>query len=338
MIESLIGNLSVPFQIVSFLLVLIIGAFVLIKCCDIFLDNAIIVAKKIKMSKIIIGLTIVAMGTSIPELSVALSDAFSSAIEGSNSTIGFSNVVGSNIANLLLVLSFGCLFSPLIIKKENKLDYIIMLFVTIVLFLFVLLFGQGAEILRFEAVILASIIVFYVFYILRSSKGQVEKEEVIEENIKIFKPIILIVLCIAGIAVGGDLVVTGAKGIALNISDILNVDKNMAETLVGLTIVGVGTSLPELVTTFMSSKKGENEIALGNVIGSNIFNIIFVLGLSGIVAPFTIASYMIFDLIILLFVTLFVMIFVIKGKLTKKHSLIFLSLYFLYLVYLIIRL
>jgi len=336
---NFVNNLRAPFQIIIYLLVFIIGAFCLIRCCNIFLDNTGVVAKKFKIPKIIIGLTIVAIGTSIPELSVSLSDAFASARDGSSSNIGFSNVVGSNISNLLLVLSFGSLFSPIIIKNKNKKDFGVMFFVTLVLTSFALWFGNDKEILRWEAIILSSFIIFYVLYIIFSVKGDIVDEgDVNKDNIKLFVPVLLILVCIIGIAIGGELVVYGAKGISLNISNLLSIDKDMAESLVGLTVVGVGTSLPELVTTIISAKKGENEIALGNVIGSNIFNVIFVVGLSGTIAPFTISSYMIIDLFILIFVTGLVMFFVCRGKLSRKHSYLFLSLYLMYLVYLIIRL
>ena len=159
-----------------------------------------------------------------------------------------------------------------------------------------------------------------------------------DNNVKLLKPILLILACIIGIAVGGELVVSGAKGISMNVSDLLGIDRNMAESFVGLTIVGVGTSLPELVTTVISSKKGENEIALGNVIGSNIFNVIFVAGLSAVIAPYTVSAHMIIDLFILIFASLVVMFFVYRGKLNRKHSYLFLTMYFMYLVYLIIRL
>lgn len=338
MLDSFISSLSMPIQIIAFLLILVIGGVFLVKCCDIFLDCASLVARKFKIPKVIIGLTIVAIGTSIPELSVSISDTVSSAIEGSYSNIGFSNVIGSNISNLLLVLSFGCLFSPIIIKKDHKKDYGIMAFITALLGVFVLLFGENTAILRWEAIVLTSLIIFYVTYLILNSKNKVlEQKDDNENNIKILKPIILIVLCIVGIAIGGELVVYGAKGIALNISNALKIEQTISESLVGLTIVAVGTSLPELVTTVMASKKGENELALGNVIGSNIFNIIFVVGISGIIAPFTISSYMIIDLLILIGITMFVMIFVLKGKLDRKHSLLFLSLYILYVAYLIIR-
>jgi len=336
---NFINNLSMPIQIISFLFIFVLGAFCLIKCCDIFLDCSSMIAKKFKIPKIIVGLTIVAIGTSIPELSVSLSDSFSSMLDGSNSNIGFSNVIGSNISNLLLVLSFGCLFSPILIKKENKKDFGIMLFVTLVLMLFVLCFGEDNEILRWEAIVLAVFIIFYIMYIVLSSKKTCEKEEYIgEENVKVFKPILFMLICVAGIALGGEFVVYGAKGISLNISNLLNVEKDMAESLIGLTVVGVGTSLPELVATFISSKKGENEIALGNVIGSNIFNIIFVVGLSGSVAPFTISAHMVIDMVILVSMTLFVMFFVFKGELNKKHAYLFLLLYLMYIIYLVIRL
>lgn len=333
-----ISGFYIPFQIIVYLLIFIVGSFCLIKCCDIFLDNTSTVAKKFKIPKIIIGLTIVAIGTSIPELSVSLSDAFASARDGSNSNIGFSNVIGSNISNLLLVLSFGCLFSPIVTKKQNRKDYGFMLFITFLLTIFVLFFGNDKEILRWEAIILSSFIILYVIYIIFSVKGDSVKEETNTENIKILKPILFIAACIVGIAIGGELVVYGAKGISLNVSNILGIDKNMAESFIGLTVVGVGTSLPELVTTVISSKKGENEIALGNVIGSNIFNVIFVVGLSGTIAPFTISRHMVIDLLVLVFVTILVMIFVCKGKLNRGHSYLFLLLYFSYLAYLIIRL
>ena len=133
------------------------------------------------------------------------------------------------------------------------------------------------------------------------------------------KPILFITSCIVGIAICGELVVYGAKGISLNVSNILGIYKNMAESFIGLTVASVGTSLPELVTTVLSSKKGENEIALGNVIESNIFNVIFVVYLSGTIAPFTISRHMVIDLLVLVFVTILVMIFVCKGKLNRRH-------------------
>ena len=336
-----VSGLGAPLQIIVFIISLALGAFCLVKFCDIFLDSSSTIAKKFKISPLIIGLTVVAIGTSFPEFAVSVSDSIAVAMNGGNANIAFSNVVGSNISNLLLVLSFSCLFAPIFIKKESKRDYIVLMLITFLLALFAFLFGSN-EIKRWESIILVILIFFYFAYIIinvkRDNKEELKQEEKEStQNIKMLKPIVLVLLSVAGIALGGELVVYGAKGIALNISDALAIDRNIAESLIGLTIVAVGTSLPELVTTVIASKKGENDMALGNVIGSNIFNIIFVLGTAGVIAPFSIASYMIVDLIVLVVATLLVFAFVIKGKLTRKHSVVLISMYALYLIYLILR-
>ena len=344
MFFSIVEGLPIPLQMTTFLLCLIIGVYCLIKFCNMFLDSASLIAKKLKIPPLIIGLTIVAMGTSFPELAGCVSDAVSALINGGNANIGFSNVVGSNISNLLLVLAFSCLFTPIIIKKETKRDYIVLVGVSTLLTIFGVFFGinsfiNNKAILRWEAIILVCLILFYVSYIVINAKKHIKEDKRDETpiNIRLFKTIIFLIIGLSGIVIGGELVVYGAKGIAFNISSLLSVDKNVAETFIGLTIVAVGTSLPELVSTIIASKKKENEMALGNIIGSNIFNVIFVLGISGAVSPFTITSYMIVDLFVMIFVTLFVFVFVIKGKLTKKHSFILLVLYVIYLTYLILR-
>ena len=332
-----ISGLSLTLQILVYALILIIGAFFLVKFCNLFVDSSSSIAKKFGIPPLIVGLTVVAMGTSFPELAVSVSDSINSLIDGSNANIGFSNVVGSNLSNLLLVLAFSSLFTPVLIKKETKRDYLVLTGITIVFTTFSLLFG-GLAILRWEAIILVCFIFFYITYIVLNAKKQINKDEAVEDKkTNVFKDIVFLVLGIIGVVVGGELVVYGAKGIALNIASSLNIDMGLAETLIGLTIVAVGTSLPELVTTIIASKKNENDMALGNVIGSNIFNIIFVLGISATIAPFTISSYMIVDLIVLLFVTILVLVFVLRGKLTRKHSVCLIMLYTLYVVYLVVR-
>ncbi len=342
MIGNLFDKLPTPLQVVAFLMLLAIGTFSLIKCCNIFLDSSITIAKKFNIPSIIIGMTIVAIGTSIPEFAVSVADAISSSINGVNSNIGFSNVVGSNISNLLLVLSFSCLFSPLIIKKENKTEYKIMIVVSIIFTLLSLFFSNGSffkekAILRWEALLLVIIAFVYCNYLVRSNKNKEENKEENNEDTNIFKISILIILSIVGIALGGEAIVIGAKGIALKAATAMSIDKNVAENLVGLTIVAVGTSLPELVTTIVASKKGENDLALGNIIGSNLFNIILVIGISGLISPFTINNYMIIDVLFMLFATLIVWMFIRKGKLTRNHSYLLLSMYLVYVIYLIIR-
>lgn len=333
-----ISGWPLPFQFIVYVLTLAVGAFCLVKFCNIFVDSSSSIAKKLGIPPLIVGLTVVAMGTSFPELAVSVSDSISSLAEGSNANIGFSNVVGSNISNLLLVLAFSSLFAPVIIKKETKRDYFVLLGITFIFTIFALLFGDFS-ILRWEAVILVCLIFFYITYIVLNAKKQIKKDEELTEDKtnNLFKNIVFLLVGIVGVVVGGELVVYGAKGVALNVASSLSIDMALAETLIGLTIVAVGTSLPELVTTIIASKKNENDMALGNVIGSNIFNIIFVLGISATIAPFAISSYMIIDLIVLLVSTLLVLVFVLRGTLSRKHSICLIMLYVSYVVYLVVR-
>ena len=168
MIEDFVSGLSMPVQLIVFLVSLVVGAFCLIKFCNIFVDSSSAIAKFLGISPLIIGLTVVAIGTSFPELAVSISDSISSLVDGSNANIGFSNVVGSNISNLLLVLAFSGLFSPLIIKRETRKDYGILMFITLLLAIFGFFFGitsfvGESAILRWEAIILVVLIFFYIF-------------------------------------------------------------------------------------------------------------------------------------------------------------------------------
>lgn len=337
MFDNMFSNLNETAKFFICGISIVFGAFCLIKFCGYFVNSASYIAKKFGIPSIVVGLTVVAIGTSVPELAVSVIDAISSIKDGTSANISFSNVVGSNISNLLLVLSFGCFFSGIVIKKETKKEYFIMTVITFLL-LMLTLFGGNKEILRLEGLLLILVLISYVTYIVIGNKKNEKKA--IEEDIgkeKILKHIFIILLSIAVIAIGGELVVFGAKGIALNVSEILNVERDIAETFIGLTIVAVGTSLPELVTTIIASKKGENEMALGNVIGSNIFNIVFVLGLSSTISPFSIADHMVVDVIVLMFATMVILFFVCKGKFSKKHSVFMISMYLIYLIYIIIR-
>jgi len=343
-LANFITNLPLNLQTILYVVIMVVGAVILIKSCDVFVDNSTIVAKKFRISPLIIGLTIVSIGTSIPELAISVLDSISVNINGGSANIAIGNVVGSNIANLLIVLSFACLFHPIKIKKESKTDFSILLAITFLLVVFGVFFGinsftRNNAILRWEAIILVALIAFYMGYLFITSKKDSESIKPLKtyEKVKIGKPILLIILMVVTIAIGGELVVEGARGVSMNLSSVFGLDKDMAETLVGLTVVAIGTSLPELVTTLIASKKKQNEMAIGNVIGSNIFNIIFVLGISGVVAPLTISSYAIVDLFVVLFSTLLVFIFVLKGKLSKKHSITLLTIYGLYLLYLVLR-
>lgn len=328
------------------------GIFFLVKFCDYFVDGACAIAKKLKISELVIGLTVVAMGTSFPELAVSTSDSISVLIKGGNANVALGNVIGSNICNLLLVLGFSCLFTPIIVKKSVcKREYPFLLIVSFLIFIFVMLFGEKSfvgeyVITRYEGAFLIVLIIFYIYMLVKSAKNkeinELEEKKVdddLPENIdmKLSKAIILTIIGCLGIILGGELVVFGAKGFALEISDAAGLNHDLAESLVGLTIVAVGTSLPELVTSIIAAKKGQNELALGNVIGSNIFNALFVLGISSVVSPLTSGSQIIVDVSVMLFVTILVYLFALKGKLSKKHGIILVSIYILYTIYLILR-
>lgn len=345
MILSFVSGWPLGLQILAFIVGLGVGIFCLVKFCDIFVNSASAIAKRLNISPLIIGLTIVAMGTSCPELAVSVSDSITTLVEGGNANVAIGNVVGSNICNLLVVLGFSAVFTPIIVKKSIcKREYPFLLIVTGLLTLFTCLFGIKSitgnyAITRIEGIILTVFIVLYIVFLIYNAKKNPDssQEAVNVEDMPLPKSIILTIVGIAGIIFGGEAVVFGAKGIALTGSDALGLNHDLAESLVGLTIVAVGTSLPELVTSVIAAKKGQNEIALGNVIGSNIFNIVFVLGISGTVSPLTSGSQIIVDIFVMLGVTIFVFILSLKGKIGKKEGFILLGLYAAYLTYLIIR-
>lgn len=314
-------------------LILIIGFILLIKGADIFVDGAAKIAKKFGIPSIIVGLTIVSLGTSAPELSVSLIASF----EGNNGiTIG--NVLGSNIFNTLMVLGVTAIIMPIVIKKNSVIkDYIINIVVSIVLL--VLTFGRvllnkEAALTRISGIILLILCIIYTLYLIKSAKSRKEEDSEEEEDIKILSCIIKIILGIIGIIAGGNLVVSSASDIAYSFG--------LSDKLVGLTIVAVGTSLPELVTTMIASIKGENDIAIGNVLGSNIFNILLILGVSSSINAIPISSSLLIDILFLIVISIILGIFMFKGKkdklkLDKIEGLILVLLYIIYMIYIISR-
>ncbi len=252
-------------------ILLVVGMALLIKGADWFVDGSSKIAKALKIPSLIIGLTLVSMGTSAPELSVSLN----AALSGSND-LSFGNVVGSNIFNTFFILGASALVIPLSIKSDmKKLDMPIMTFIYLVLVLFVLVISPY-ELSRVESIVLLILFSSYMVLLFTRAKKQgnsveQEKEEPITKKQIIFS-VLFCAIGLAAIIFGGDLVVDSAKNIASYLG--------MSEALIGLTIVAVGTSLPELVTSIMASIKKEDDIAIGNVIGSNIFNVLFILGIS----------------------------------------------------------
>ncbi len=319
-----------------------VGVVFLVKFCDLFVGSASAIAKKLHIAPMIIGLTVVAMGTSLPELAVSVSDSIGCLIDGGNANVAIGNVVGSNLGNILLVLGLSIIFTPIIIKKSTLYkEFPILIGVSLLLFLFVIIYGGvtgNYVVTRWMGIIFIVLIISYiVFLVLDAKRHPLEENQEEIKDMNMWKAILFVVLGAAGIAAGGEFVVFGAKGLAVTGATAMGINHDLAESLVGLTIVAVGTSLPELVTSVVAAKKGENDIALGNVIGSNIFNILFVLGISATVNPLTTGNEIVIDLVVMMTVTLLLFGFALTKKLNKKMGIIFLVIYVLYLTYLILR-
>ncbi len=305
------------------ILLLVIGFVLLVKGSDFFVDGSSSVAKLMGVPAIIVGLTIVSMGTSAPEAAVSIS----AGIAGSNE-IALSNLVGSNTFNLLVVAGFSAIITPFVIDKAViKRDYPICLGIMVVT---ILLTYIGGEVSRLDGCLLLVIFVSYIGYLIYDAIKHKRRSDDDEKPLSPLKSVIYIVLGLAAIVVGGQLVVNGAVGIATRFG--------MSENLIGVTIVAIGTSLPELVTSVVAAKKGQSEIAIGNVVGSNIFNLAFILGFSSLCNPIGVVLDAFIDTCIMLGVNVIGYIFCISGKkLTRPEGIITVLIYVAYTVYLIMR-
>jgi len=339
-------NMNLFYNWIIAILFLIAGIYFLVKCSDIFVDGASTIAKKLNISSLVIGLTVVAIGTSLPELAVSCSDSISCLLNGGNANVAIGNIVGSNICNILLVLGFSVLFTKIAIKKNVlKKELPILIFVSLIFVVFGIFFSLNGQyaILRWEGIILFILMFVYLAYIVIDAKHQRKNSKIAklyDEEIKLlptWKAILFLFLGLVGIVIGGELVVYSAKALSTGFGDLLGLNHDLVESLVSLTVVAVGTSLPELVTSIVASKKNQNELALGNVIGSNIFNILLIIGLSATVCPLTVGSQIIIDFTVLMGSAILLFIFSLKGHLDKKNGIIFICIYVLYLIYLILR-
>ena len=305
------------------IILLLVGFVFLIKGADFFVDGASDLATKLKIPAMIIGLTIVAFGTSAPEAAVSIT----SSLAGNNA-MAVSNVIGSNLFNILMVIGVSALLGDLLMEKSvlNK-DLPFLVAITVLFAAFILI---GWNITSIEGIILLAILIAYVLYLIRSSKKSKDANKVEKAKLSLPVSIIFIVVGLAGIILGGDLVVKSASSIAMALG--------MSETLVGLTIVAIGTSLPELVTSLTALKKGENQIVIGNVIGSNIFNILFVLGASSAISEIPLDSSMLIDVIFMIAVTILCFIFgKTQEKYDKKEGIILVALFIGYMTFAILR-
>ena len=310
-------------SIIIQVVLLLVGFVFLIKGSDFFVDGASSIASLLKIPTIIVGLTIVAFGTSAPEAAVSIT----SSITGSNA-MAVSNVIGSNMFNLLMVIGISALLGDLLMEKStlNK-DLPFLVGITILFAVFILI---GWNITPIEGIILLVILIAYVVYLIHTARKSDEASKVEKAKLSLPKSIIFIIVGLAGIVLGGDLVVNSASDIAIALG--------MSETLVGLTIVAIGTSLPELVTSITALKKGENQLVIGNVIGSNIFNILFVLGASSAISSIPLNSSMLTDVIMMVAVTnLCFIIGKTQDKFDKKEGTVLVACFILYMAFAILR-
>lgn len=314
-------------------LLLIAGFVLLVKGADWFVGGSSSVAKTFHIPSVIIGLTIVALGTSAPEAAVSIT----AALNESNG-IALGNVIGSNLFNLLVVAGISAVIVPIKVEKVIiKRDYPYSIFGGILLLIFVsipVLLGITAEmsLSRIGGVVLLIICAVYLYVIVKATlkEQKEEKANIISGTLPLWQSGIMIVLGIIGIVAGGQFVVNGATDIAEKFG--------LSENLIGLTIVAIGTSLPELVTSIVAAKKGESDIAMGNVIGSNIFNIFFVLGASAAIHPITVNMYSVYDMIVFIAVSIIFFLPIIKNKKIGRLSGIFMVLtYAVYDVFIILR-
>lgn len=299
---------------------LVVGFVLLIKGADFFVEASSSIAKTLRVPSIIIGLTIVAFGTSMPELAVS-----TTASLAGNNEIAVGNVIGSNIFNLLVVLGACGAIRPFAVQL--RWDYAASVGVAAVLFFMIV---SDHFVSRPEAIILLVLFVIFVAMTVRDALINRTEEEEEYKSITPLRCVIYIVGGLAAIVCGGELVVECAKEIALALG--------MSQTLVGLTVVALGTSLPELVTSVVASQKGENGLALGNVIGSNIFNILMVLGASAAVKPVAVNGLAVVDAACLIVFSLITWLLCrSKLRISRMEGLIMLGMYTVYLIYICIR-
>ena len=309
---------------------IIIGFIFLIASADLSVDGSSGIAKKFHIPEIIIGLTIVSIGTSMPELFVSIT----SALEG-HSDMSLGNIIGSNLSNLLLILGLSAIIKHVVFQKETRLYEIPMCLLFTITFMIFCNTNDGIS--RIEGIVLLLLFCVFLGYTIfmgiKESKTNLEKDDAKEEkNNSIVKNIILVILGVIGIKVGGDLTVDNA----VNVANYFNI----SEKIISLTILAVGTSLPELVTSVTAAIKGNSDIAIGNIIGSNIFSILLILGVASIIKPITYNVTYNFDISILIVATVILALFPFippKDKMSRANGIIYFLMYIAYLAILILK-
>ncbi len=306
-------------------LLLFIGFILLLLSGKYLVAGSVTLANYFKISKLVIGVTVVSFGTSAPELFVSLLANLSGHPE-----VSLGNVIGSNIANIALVLALTAIIFPIPVKKASvKLDAPVMLFVSLLLLLFmhtkfVLSRGEGFLFI----VLLASYIVYLIY---QSRNGNANEDEDLSSEMPIWKAVILILLATGGLAIGSNLLVKNASLIATRFG--------VSERIIAITVIAFGTSLPELATSVIAAFKKEMDISIGNIIGSNIFNILAVLGITSAVKSMPVAqNFVKVDIIWMLAISLLLFLFILPfkgGKLTRLKGVVLFAVYCVYIYFLI---
>ncbi|MEG1146821.1 MAG: calcium/sodium antiporter [Bacilli bacterium] len=305
---------------------LILGFIFLIKGADIFIDGASNIAKNLKLSKMLIGLTIVSIGTSAPEFAISCK-----AILAGNGSIVLGNVIGSNIINILLIIGISAIICPIKVKSttlKNELPLLVMITSLLVILLKDNLFNENIQnvITRIDGIAIIIFMMVFVKYLLSIIKSK-EKEQ---PNHTIIKSVFLTILGIIGILIGSDIVVNNAVIIAESF--------NISDRLISLTIIALGTSAPELASAISAALKNEHEILIGNIIGSNIFNIGLVLGVPvALFKDIVPVGFSNIDIIVLLASTLLLFLFGMNKKISKKEGIIMLLLFVAYYTFIILK-
>ena len=324
--------------IAAVILLLLAGFAFLVKGADLFVEGSSSIARKLKVPPIIIGLTIVAMGTSLPETAVSVT---ASMVQ--NNELAVSNVVGSNIFNLMFVIGVCSMLTPIMVQKVTLIRDIPLSFGCALLLLVLGILGigdkTGMTLGHIDGIVFLIIFAVYIFAMVQSAmkaraagqKVEIEGVEACEtKELSYAKSILFLIVGAGAIAFGGDLTVDTASRLAIKLG--------MSQTLVGLTIVSIGTSLPELVTSIVAARKNEVDMAIGNAVGSNIFNILMVLGISATISPVALLRENIIDIIILMIFTVLVWLFAgTKRKISRKEGIIMALTYLVYCGYIIIR-
>lgn len=308
------------------IVLLLVGLGLVVYGSDILVDGASSVARKIGISEFVIGIIIVGFGTSCPELVVSVTGA----IDG-NSAVSLGNVTGSNIFNILMILGLTAIFSPIAITKDNKTKDIPILLCITIFFCLIVLKGT---INRLDAVLFLAIFAIYLLYNFKAGKAEAAaiEEEVVEKNYGTFLSILMIVGGLAGLIFGGKLFVNNAVTLAHALG--------ASDKFIAVTILAVGTSLPELMTCVVAAAKKKGQLALGNIVGSNVFNILLILGISGLIHPLDTSSFNYVDMGTLTASVLALFIFANaskKSQLSKPAGISFLLMEVVYMIYLFLK-